>query len=186
MELKYRSSRIGTRCKENQDHILIHEDNGFSVHGVFDGIQSRPGSGEFTKQLVKLIKHELRSGCAYITPTSICDLIDECRSLLARRYPAAGCSFILIANVTGLPYRFFIWAGDCRLGSWRSDNPVWITCPDSKRGILTNRLLAKRTCRPQIGTIDKKRRYFILASDGHWKSNNDDDATYIVVAGSNK
>jgi serine/threonine protein phosphatase PrpC len=185
MKCIYQSSVIGKLCKENQDEILIHETKDFSVHGVFDGIQSRKFSGEFTSQLVALLEQELMMDSRYSNPDSISKLLDKCRKNLATRFPAAGCSFLVIINAYHLPYRFFLWAGDCRLGRIRNQRLVWITDLHTKSGVLTNRLLAKRACIPSVGVIDKKRCEFILASDGFWSDNKNDDTTVIKITATN-
>lgn len=182
MQCTKHSSVIGTCCTENQDACVLVEREEFSVHGVFDGIQSRCGSGTFTHQLVGEVKTKLEAMTEVPTPKKIIAIVNEIRQGLMPNQPAAGCSFIMLVDVYQLPYQFYVWAGDCRLGRNGGNRLTWLTPPHTNMGILTNRLLAKRPCTPSVGAMARKHGSLILASDGYWANIEEDDRTVVHLA----
>jgi len=185
------TSTQGTDREKNQDTALIIEEAGFSVHGVFDGSSNRAKSGDFVKELaagLKLVfeKSDIKA-CHYNDVIPILkSLINSVRKSLSCKYPAAGCSFVLLTDIAGHPFTYTIWAGDCRLGLARKERTTWktpahllATC--LSQNTLINCLLAKRDCLPSGMVMARSRGQIMLATDGYWKDRPDDDSTVLIL-----
>ncbi len=190
-KLIYKSIQ-GSECPSNQDTVAVIESNAYTVHGVFDGSSSRANSGAFVNGIVDRLEFEFEESslkdCSYsdVIPTAI-KCVNAARKLLAYKYPAAGCSFVLLVDITGHPFTYTIWAGDCRLGVIGKKRTTWKTSPHLlktclSQNTLTNCLLAKRPCHPSGMVMARTKALITLVSDGEWKQRSNDDATALVLA----
>lgn len=134
-DLEWRSEQ-GGRTGGNRDcgGIGLRGDDILCI--VLDGSTNGRDSGPFAREIARAVVDRFVDGHEAIDVEAITRWLRAIHGQLARRYPQASASYVLV-HVDGSGAGLALHAGDCLLGRWDGEGEIeWLSRPDTLANAL--------------------------------------------------